>query len=84
MHLRILILLLFVVAFTSLDTVAQCAMCKATAESSMDGADQSIGKGLNSGIIYLMIAPYVLLLSIGFLFFRKKIARFYKALSHSY
>jgi len=59
-------------------------MCKATAESSMDGADQSIGKGLNSGIIYLMIAPYVLLLSIGFLFFRKKIARFYKALSHSY
>lgn len=77
----VLILLAMAVSF---EMGAQCAMCKATAESSMDGADNSIGKGLNSGIIYLMLAPYALLLLIGVVFFRKKIAKFYRDLSQSY
>ena len=35
---------------------AQCAMCKAVVES----GDLSQAEGLNSGIIYLMIFPYLL------------------------
>lgn len=41
---------------------AQCAMCKAVVES----GKPSEAEGLNSGILYLMIFPYVL---IGVLFF---------------
>ncbi len=84
MKLLIYIALIALSLAMSLDLDAQCAMCKATAESSMDGADNSIGKGLNSGIIYLMLAPYALLLLIGVVFFRKKIAKFYRDLSQSY
>ena len=36
---------------------AQCAMCKAVVES---GGDTSQAEGLNNGIIYLMIFPYLL------------------------
>lgn len=36
---------------------AQCAMCKAVVES---GGDTSQAEGLNSGILYLMIFPYLL------------------------
>ena len=40
---------------------AQCAMCRAVAESSREGGS-SIANGLNTGILYLMSFPYVLLI----------------------
>ena len=51
---------------------SQCAMCKAVAESSRDQGS-SIADGLNTGILYLMAFPYILLLS-GFIYmyFSKK------------
>jgi hypothetical protein len=76
-------LLLFFVLATVLvpaDLMAQgCAMCKAVVEGGdgggrILGGEQSIGKGLNSGILYLMAVPYVLL----FLLFRKKIVGFFR------
>lgn len=56
-----------------------CAMCKAVVESgessgNIFGGEQSVGKGLNTGILYLMAVPYVLL----FLLFRKRIVGFVK------
>lgn len=52
------IILLFVVHIAN----AQCAMCRAVVES----GSPSEAEGLNSGILYLMIFPYIL---IGTLFF---------------
>lgn len=52
-------------------------MCKASMESSGGGAGadvHSYGLGINDGIMYLMLTPYLLL----FLFFRKKIFGFLK------
>jgi heme/copper-type cytochrome/quinol oxidase subunit 2 len=46
------ILFLIISNFTS----AQCAMCKAVVES----GDIQEAEGLNSGILYLMIIPYLL------------------------
>ncbi len=59
-------------------------MCKATVESQQDqsgvfGGQQSIGAGLNKGIILLMVTPYVLL----FLFFRKRIVGFVKEFANA-
>lgn len=56
-----------------------CAMCKAVVESgegsgNIFGGEQSIGRGLNNGILYLMAVPYLLL----FMLFRKKIVGFVK------
>lgn len=41
---------------------AQCAMCKAVVEN----GDVSMAEGVNNGITYLMVFPYLL---IGILFF---------------
>lgn len=53
-----------------------CAMCKAVAETgasgSLYGGSQAVGAGLNTGILFMMAVPYVLL----FLLFRKKIGSF--------
>ena len=48
-----------------------CAQCKAQIESSeVNGL--SVGNGLNYGITMLMITPYLLLLSIPLIIFRKR------------
>jgi hypothetical protein len=57
---------------------AQCAMCRATAESASQHVDKGIGQGLNSGIVYLMVLPYLLLATVATVFFRKKIFAFFK------
>jgi hypothetical protein len=49
---------------------AQCVMCKAVAEDSAEAG--GLGEGLNRGILYLMAAPYVLLGTLGYVFFRKR------------
>jgi hypothetical protein len=63
----------------SLENFAQCAMCRATAESATESVDKGIGEGLNSGILYLMGVPYLLLLTVGVIFFRKKIVAIFKS-----
>jgi hypothetical protein len=71
----LVIALLVVVVSTNAD--AQCVMCKATAESNNTAADEeaaTVGAGINSGILYMMAIPYILL----FLFFRKRIIRTFK------
>ena len=54
---------------------AQCAMCKASVESSM-GQKNSVAANLNTGILYLMAVPYVLMAFI----FRKQIGALWKTL----
>ena len=45
-------------------------MCRFAAESSYaSGSD--IGKGLNNGIVYMMGIPYILLIGVGVLLFKK-------------
>ncbi len=51
---------------------AQCAMCKAAAESNQQAkGEQHFGANLNTGILYLMAVPYMVLAFLAFLFFKK-------------
>lgn len=51
------IVISFILLFSSILTYGQCSMCKATAEN---GSDE-LAEGLNTGILYLMILPYILI-----------------------
>ena len=50
--------------------IAQCAMCSVNAEQSVKNGNTQ-GKGLNTGILYLLAIPYVLLTGIGVLWYVK-------------
>ena len=65
--------LFFLVFFLmNLSSYAQCSMCRAVAESSQNHGS-SIANGLNTGILYLMAFPYILLLfGLISLYFRNK------------
>lgn len=54
----VLLLIIFLVQ----PTYSQCAMCKAVVEN----GDSAMAEGINNGITYLMVFPYLL---VGLLFF---------------
>tara|TARA_R110001592_G_scaffold101302_1_gene286757 strand:- start:203785 stop:203994 length:210 start_codon:yes stop_codon:yes gene_type:complete len=51
-------------------TLAQCAMCRATIENNVSNGDTTVGATLNFGILYLFVAPYVLLSILGYLWYK--------------
>lgn len=62
-------ILSFIVLFFSLsNTNAQCAMCKAVVEN----GDVDMAEGVNNGITYLMIFPYILVGLLLFTLYRYK------------
>lgn len=74
MKIRIFTLILLT-SLIHVSASAQCAMCRAVAESGSTNG-QNVGGGLNNGILYLMAVPYLLLI----FFFRKRIWTFLKEL----
>ncbi len=62
---------------------AQCAMCKTSVESDLNNGG-SIGNELNTGILYLMILPYIILMLGAYFFFKKQIDAKIKALRNKY
>ncbi|MEK6548008.1 MAG: hypothetical protein AABZ56_06800, partial [Bacteroidota bacterium] len=54
-----------------LDVDAQCAMCRTTIESTVSNGRSNIATGLNTGILYLLSAPYLLVGGIAWLWFKQ-------------
>ncbi len=51
------------------DLLAQCPMCRMSAESNLSNGG-SAAKGLNNGILYIFAFPYLLVSILGFLWWR--------------
>jgi hypothetical protein len=64
---RGLLLLLLLIWVLPVD--GQCAMCRAVLESEESG---SVAKGINNGIMYLMVFPYLLVGTVGYLVYRNR------------
>jgi hypothetical protein len=61
-----LVYCMFLILF-SIDTQAQCAMCRASLESE---GNTIKAEAVNDGIVYLMVIPYVLVGIVGILVYR--------------
>ncbi|MEM7185743.1 MAG: hypothetical protein AAF466_03705 [Bacteroidota bacterium] len=59
--------LLFIFFFGILSADAQCAMCRAVLESEEDA---SLAAGVNNGIVYLMLFPYLFIGGVGYFIYR--------------
>ncbi len=54
------------------EVAAQCPMCKMSAEQNLkDGG--TAGKGLNQGILYMFVMPYLLVGCIGYVWYRNRL-----------
>jgi hypothetical protein len=50
---------------------AQCPMCRMSAESNLENGGTE-GKGLNTGILYLLAMPYLLVGGLGYIWWRNR------------
>jgi hypothetical protein len=67
----VLILVVSVTLFLMpLDTMAQCSVCRSAVETGTDGSEESIARGVNNGILYLMAVPYLLAGLTAFIIYR--------------
>lgn len=67
---KIFLFILSVCVFTliNLDANAQCAMCKASIESS--DKMKAYTEGINKGILYMAAVPYIMIGSIAYIWYR--------------
>ena len=65
-----ILLTLLLAAWPVADSQAQCAMCRASVESSLSSGESSIGAGLNKGILFLLAMPYLAITIIALLWYR--------------
>lgn len=74
-NVRVLLFVLLLSAFAKAEvyaassTATQCAMCRAVLESE---EDNSTAKGINNGIKYLMIIPYILVGGVFYFVYKSK------------
>jgi len=66
-----LLALVFTLQILPAPASAQCPMCKATAESNLKNGGTA-GRGLNAGILYMLVVPYLLVGSIGYWWWRNR------------
>jgi hypothetical protein len=66
------LLLVFALAAAAYQPVeAQCPMCRMSAESNLkDGG--TAGKGLNTGILYMLATPYLLVGIFGYMWYKNR------------
>lgn len=63
----LLSIVFYLLSFLYTTAYAQCAMCRASLESS--GQEQQ-AEALNDGIVYLMVIPYLLIAVAGYFIYR--------------
>ena len=67
----VIICLVFILIAIGGDLLAQCPMCRATAESNLANGGTE-GQGLNQGILFLLGTPYVIVAVLGYIWWRNR------------
>ncbi len=67
--LKIIFIFLFILFFANAEVWAQCAMCRASVESSASSGSNIVA-GLNAGIIYLATIPYLMIGGLIYFWYR--------------
>jgi hypothetical protein len=52
------------------ETTAQCAMCRAQLENNVSNGNPGIAAGINTGILYLLVMPYLSALVLGYFWYK--------------
>jgi hypothetical protein len=69
MKVKTVLIVTILLLFCSISAEAQCAMCRAVLESD---ENSQTAKGVNNGIMYLMVFPYLLIGAVGYAIYRSR------------
>ena len=61
---------LLVWTLSSVDLLAQCAMCRGSVQSTIGNGRNNVGVGINTGIAYLFVIPYLSVAVIAYFWYK--------------
>jgi hypothetical protein len=64
------VLILSFLIMSVVTTSAQCAMCRSTLENNFSNGSPGIAAGINTGILYLLVLPYLAVLTLGYFWYK--------------
>lgn len=67
---RRIIALMILTLVVSAQSWAQCAMCRSTLENNVSNGEATVAAGVNAGILYLFVMPYLMVFIIGLLWYK--------------
>jgi hypothetical protein len=67
---RIVTTALLVLFISVNDVLAQCAMCRSTLENNYSNGNPGIAAGINTGILYLLVLPYLAVMLLGYFWYK--------------
>jgi hypothetical protein len=67
---KIVFFAICLVLLSAVESLAQCAMCRATLENNVSNGKAGIAAGINFGILYLFAAPYIAICVITYMWYR--------------
>jgi len=70
-YIAVLSLTIFIVMFIGIDLYSQCPMCRIAAESNLQNGGTE-GAGLNKGILYMLAMPYILVFTLGLIWYKNR------------
>lgn len=62
--------LMGILLLNSVEVIAQCAMCRTQLENNVSNGDPGIAAGINTGILYLLVMPYLSILIVGYFWYK--------------
>lgn len=63
-------IIVFLGLFAQITAQAQCAMCRATLENNVSQGNIGIAAGINFGILYLLVIPYLAVGALAWFWYR--------------
>ena len=67
---RKVVLFLALILFSMDTSFSQCAMCRSTLENNFSNGNPGIASGINTGILYLLVMPYLAVAILAYLWFK--------------
>ena len=67
----VIVLITVLIVALSPELSAQCPMCRMSAESNLENGGTE-GRGLNNGILYMLSLPYLLVATLGYIWYRNR------------
>ncbi|MBM3923778.1 MAG: hypothetical protein FJ338_02795 [Sphingomonadales bacterium] len=68
----VFVMMLGALTFIPSDSSAQCPMCKTSLESNRKDSEKAVGQGINKGILYLLAMPFLLVGTVGGLYWHRQ------------
>jgi hypothetical protein len=63
-------LLSILLVLISIAAEAQCAMCRTQLENNVSNGDPGIAAGINTGILYLLVMPYLAIAALAWFWYK--------------